>query len=287
MRGYFNASDVTTPHSFNEWDGWNIYHGYLGAIRVYDEAKSNSDIASEFAEGINFGETGTVQQKITASAGTGGTISPSGDIYCAAGATLSFTVTPNQYYDVSSVLTSTVGDVVSGPATQTYPMVNVAPADTITASFSEWTLTEITGTITDGTTGLAGVTVTATGDRGPFTATTGAGGTYSIRVRPGGPYTVSAAKVSYTMDIASLLAGAGNGLTGKNFTATYVQLPPQGMFPDVAFSGAYGTGDTWNLGTKFTTGPDPVFITALGTWDFNRDGLKNSHPVGIFDASGN
>ncbi len=287
MRGYFNASDVTTPHSFNEWDGWNIYHGYLGAIRVYDEAKSSSDIASEFAEGINFGEPGTVQQKITASAGPGGTISPSGDIYCAAGATLSFTVTPNQYYDVSSVLTSTVGEVLAGPTSQTYPMVNVAPADTITASFSEWTPTEITGTITDGTTGLAGVTVTATGNRGPFTAKTGAGGTYSIRVRPGDPYTVTAIRASYTMDVASLLAGPGAGLTGKNFTATYVQLPPQGMFPDVAFSGAYGTGDTWNLGTKFTTGPDPVFITALGTWDFNRDGLKNSHPVGIFDESGN
>ena len=276
-----------SAHAFDYWDGWMIYNGYMGAIRVYDEAKSSSDIASEFAEGINFSETGTIQQKITASAGTGGAISPLGDIYCAAGATLSFTVTPDAYHDVASVLTSTVGDVVSGPATQTYAMVNVAPADTITASFSEWALTEITGTITDGTTGLAGVTVTATGNRGPFTAKTGAGGTYSIRVRPGDPYTVTATKASYTMDVASLLAGPSDGLTGKNFTATYVLLPPQGMFPEAAFNGAYGTGDTWNLGTTFTTGPDPVFITALGTWDFNRDGLRNSHPVGIFDAAGN
>ncbi|MCX6874514.1 MAG: carboxypeptidase regulatory-like domain-containing protein [Verrucomicrobia bacterium] len=278
-------------YSTNGADGWNQYRGYLGAIRVYDEARTGVQVEADYNSGaVNYGEAGVAQWKITSSApgaGFGGTISPLGDIYCAPGATLSFTVTPDQYYDVASVLTSTVGDVLAGPATQTYAMTTVTAADTIDASFTAWELTEITGTVTDGTTGLAGVTVTATGNRGPFPAITGAGGTYSIRVRPGDTYTVTAAKVSYIMDVASLLAGPIDGLTGKNFTATYVQLPPHGMFPDAPFIGAYGTGDTWNLGTKFTTGPDPVQVTELGTWDYNRDGLNNSHPVGIFDASGN
>ena len=40
-------------------------------------------------------------------------------------------------------------------------------------------------------------------------------------------------------------------------------------------------------GFDFTVGSTPLSITALGVWDQNRNGLANSHTVGLWDISGN
>ena len=69
---------------------------------------------------------------ITASAGTHGTISPSGNVTVNEGANQSFSVTPDQGYYVSNVLV----DNASVGATSLYTFNNVSQDHTITASFA-------------------------------------------------------------------------------------------------------------------------------------------------------
>ena len=164
--GNSRYGSATTAHSFDCWDGWMAYTGYMGAIRVYDSVE---DVPAHFAMGVNYGETAVTLWKITPSvSGSGGTISPSGIVYVPPGATQTFTITPDLYFDVTNVITSTVGSVLAGPATQIYAMANVTAEDTIVASFEAWVPTYITGTVTAGETPLPGVEITATGPRGPF-----------------------------------------------------------------------------------------------------------------------
>ena len=68
---------------------------------------------------------------ITASAGTGGSISPSGSVTVAYGGDQTFTVTPDSGYQIASVTMDGV------PATAPYTFVNVASDHTISASFEE------------------------------------------------------------------------------------------------------------------------------------------------------
>lgn len=70
---------------------------------------------------------------ITASAGTGGTISPDGKVEVNYGSNQSFTITPNSGYTVRSV----VVDEVSRGAISTYTFTRVAANHTISANFSK------------------------------------------------------------------------------------------------------------------------------------------------------
>ena len=69
---------------------------------------------------------------ITASAGTGGSISPSGAVSVSSGASKTFTITPNSGYRVTSVLV----DGTSVGAVTTYTFSNVTANRTIAATFA-------------------------------------------------------------------------------------------------------------------------------------------------------
>ena len=45
------------------------------------------------------------------------------------------------------------------------------------------------------------------------------------------------------------------------------------------------TSNSWSLGFEFTTNKD-IYVTALGFYDDNMDGLTESHEVGIYNNSG-
>jgi hypothetical protein len=76
---------------------------------------------------------------ITASAGSGGTISPSGTIAVAAGSSHTFTITPSVGYEISSVLI----DGVSVGAVTSHTFSSVTSDHTIIASFSPFTIYQI------------------------------------------------------------------------------------------------------------------------------------------------
>ena len=69
---------------------------------------------------------------IMASAGTGGTINPSGSVALPLGATQIFTITPNSNYQISQVL---VDGVVQSPVPSSYTFTNINANHTIAASF--------------------------------------------------------------------------------------------------------------------------------------------------------
>jgi hypothetical protein len=220
---------------------------------------------------------------ILASATAGGTISPSETVTLYEGDSQAYTITPNQYFDVTSVLVNGATEVSSGPSAQTYTLSNVTSSSTIDVVFSGWALTEISGVVTLDGAGLEGVAVTANGPRGPFIATTGSDGTYLIQVRPGDAYTLTAHKSGYIATPDSLTAGPGD-LTGKDFTVVLNPPHPQPMFV------SRGTGnwrnDTWTIGSRIKTGASAVFVSQLGYVDKDLNGLNVTHQVGIWDQAG-
>jgi hypothetical protein len=99
------------------------YQGAIDDARVYGRALSAAEIRVL---------AGLTTYTITASAGTGGSISPSGSVLVIPGAGQSFTITPDPSYTVADVL---VDGASVGPAT-TYTFDNVAANHTIAASFT-------------------------------------------------------------------------------------------------------------------------------------------------------
>ena len=101
---------------------------------------SNSSTSSKTVASTIAGKVFTVTQAgsgstsytITASAGSNGSISPTGAVSVASGASRAFTITPNSGYRVSSVLV----DGVSVGAVTSYTFNNVTANHTISASFT-------------------------------------------------------------------------------------------------------------------------------------------------------
>ena len=151
---------------------------------VYYSINANSDSSSRTASSTIAKNTFTVTQEgnstttytITASAGTGGTISPTGTVTVNRNASRSFTITPSTGYSIDRVIV----DGSSVGAVSTYTFSNVTANHTISASFkadtTTYTITASAGT--GGTISPAGtVTVNRNANRS-FTITPSTG--YSI-----------------------------------------------------------------------------------------------------------
>lgn len=192
----------TNAHSTDKADGWNAYRGYMGSIRVYDEARTASQVSADYALGVNYGEVGVGQPKITASVtGSGGTISPTGVVYVVPGNNQSFTFTPSLGFKVQDVLVDSVSNsaaVLAG----SYTFETVAADHTIAVSFEELPPQTVSGKVTDGTTGIMGAKVyfktSANASVNPVftTNTMDAAGNYSINLPPGNWY-VTASEIHY------------------------------------------------------------------------------------------
>jgi len=96
----------------------------VGAVTGYtfDNVTANHTIAATFA---------AITYTITASAGTGGAISPSGSVTVASGASQTFSITPNPGYQIAAVTV----DGVSVGAVTGYTFDNVTANHTISANF--------------------------------------------------------------------------------------------------------------------------------------------------------
>jgi hypothetical protein len=108
---------------------------YSVSANTMPDARSAS---STFAKKVfTVAQSGATTYTATASAGSGGTITPSGAVAVAQGASQTFTITPNSGYRVADVLVdgSSVGTVTS------YTFTNVTSSHTISASFAADTYT--------------------------------------------------------------------------------------------------------------------------------------------------
>jgi hypothetical protein len=111
----------------NNPDGWSAFNGYIGDVFVYTIALS--DLDRQQLETDLIGKF--INWTITASAGIGGTISPSGAVSLSPGASQTFAVAPLAGYAITNV----VVDSVARGALTAYTFTNVTAAHSISAGF--------------------------------------------------------------------------------------------------------------------------------------------------------
>lgn len=192
----------------NPWDGWSSYNGDIGDVYVYKKAISDSKrIALESSLITKFGDA--VTYTVTASAGTGGAISPVGAITVPQNADQSFTITPAYGFLLDDVV---VDGESEGPVTS-YTFPDVTANHTIEASFIA--LPTISGAVTDSVTtdpiysavvsisqnadGSAPIETTTTNSAGEYQlAPPDEFGTYHLIARKGGHVTSSVLTVTMT-----------------------------------------------------------------------------------------
>ncbi len=114
----------------------------------------------------------------------------------------------------------------------------------------------VSGTITVGGSGLAGVTVTD----GTRSTTTAANGTFTLANVPGGTYTLTPTLASYTFSPSTLaVTVTGAALTGRNFAATFVPS-------SYTLNGTVTVGGSPLAGATITVGATTVTTAANGTY---------------------
>jgi len=122
-----------TANSGYQIAGVTVDGASVGAVSSYtfSNVAANHTIAATFTANAS-------SYSITASAGTGGTISPSGTATVAAGGNQSYTITPSAGYYVASVLVdgSAVASNIAGGAGYSYTFSGVSAAHTISATFA-------------------------------------------------------------------------------------------------------------------------------------------------------
>jgi hypothetical protein len=221
----------------NAPDGWTTFNGQIGAAFLWKTALSQGErIAFEAELGTTFGIALPVYHNITASAGPGGTISPSGVVPVLDGTDQEFTITPAIGYGIQNVMV----DGESVGATATYPFTAVTGPHTISATFTAVPQYAVSGTVTDRTSGLpvSGATVNFSATPNAFltpyaTATTDASGNFTKTLYEGQLY-VSVTKTGY-YNTGDVIVDLNTDTTGVDFTvaATTRNTPRPG---DLLFS---------------------------------------------------
>ena len=211
-----NYSSVIDVRNVTTYTFTNLVDGrtYYFAATAYDSSNYESDYSSEVSYNSTTTTTPT-SYTITASAGTGGTISPSGSVTVASGASRTFTITPNSGYTISNVAVngSSVGAVSS------YTFSNVTANRTIAATFAATTTTPTSYTIT-ASAGTGG-TISPSGS---VTVTSGASRTFTIT--PNSGYTISNVAVNGS-SVGAVSSYTFSNVTANRTIAATLLLRPQ------------------------------------------------------------
>jgi N-acetylneuraminic acid mutarotase len=172
---------------------------------------------------------------MTATAGTGGTISPSSAMVNS-GATTTLTVTPSSGYAISSV--TGCGGTLSG---DTYTTGSINAACTVTASFvAQYAVTATAGT---------------GGSIAPSTATVDAGATTTLTVAPKSGYVISS------------VTGCGGSLSGSSYTTGDINA-------DCTVTANFSAAFTW-VGGPDTIGGKGIYGTQGVTAATNIPGARD------------
>ncbi len=167
-----DVGNVTTYTTGELTEGYTYYF----AATSYDTLREESDFSEEVSYNTDNNQSQDQPQSyytITASAGTGGSISPSGTVSVASGSSRTFTITPNSGYRISNVVVngSSVGAVSS------YTFSNITRNNTISATFTvsttSYTITASAGT--GGSISPSGTVSVASGSSRTFTITPNSG----------------------------------------------------------------------------------------------------------------
>ena len=152
---------LSDPVSSHTWDISGLANG---TYYIYATIDDGTTAVSAYAAGPLV-ISRTVSLTITAAAGAGGSITPSGAVPVASGSSQSFTIAPSAGYRVQSVLV----DGVDQGAITSYTFQNVTANHTISASFSVITYTITASAGTGGSITPSGAVTVATGSSRSFT----------------------------------------------------------------------------------------------------------------------
>jgi len=188
---------------------------------------------------------------LVATAGTGGTISPSGNVVVNQGADQTFTITANSGYQISDVLV----DGVSQGAISTYTFTNVTGDHAISVSFdvAPPATATVTGKITNTDTGKGLSEAAVSFNQGAYVLTTASDGTFSSSEIPAGTYQVEISAANFyakALSNVTLSAGMTNDLSSA-LTPKSPEILSTGATPDEV----YNDGSTTLL-TAAVTHPD-------------------------------
>ncbi len=272
------SATPATCYEFVNWTGSSVANPNSASTTI-SMGGSNRSITANFRR---------ICYTITATAGAGGSISPSGSVTVNSGANQTFTITPNTGYTVSSVLVD--GTAVSVPAAGgSYTFNNVTADHTITASFSiiQYIITATAGA--NGSISPSGAVSVNHGASQTFLVSPNTG--YHVAsvvvdgaaaTLTGGQYTFSnvtsnhSISVTFAIDTLTITATAGTGGS---------------ISPSGAVSVTYGnsqsftmTADTGYILDKVTV--DGTEITVAGnTYTFN-DVTQNHTITATFRSTG-
>ncbi|OPY02994.1 MAG: Fibronectin type III domain protein [Syntrophorhabdus sp. PtaB.Bin047] len=219
---------TAAPDSGSTFTGWGGDCAFAGTSTTCSgKMTRNISVTANFTRSVT-----TTYHTISASAGTGGSISPSGSVSVSSGSSKSFTITPSSGYTISDVTV----DGQSVGAVSSYTFSNVTANHTIAATFTQ--------------SGTSTTTYT-------LTATTAGTGSGTITVNPSGTVFASGTAVTLTAapDSNSVFAGwggdcafAGTSTTcnGKmtrniNVTATFNARTTTSSYTISAYAGYGGT----------------------------------------------
>jgi hypothetical protein len=199
----------------------------LWTVQEYAKARTGTDDGNTGSNSSRWGTwwagvTPTGVFTITASAGTGGTISPAGAVAVNQGADRTFTITPGACRAIADVL---VDGVSQGPIT-TYTFTNVQAAHTIAASFS------VLGPYTVAASAGAGGAIAPSGD-------------VSVACGAGQAFTITPAACQHVVDVLvdGVSQGAITAYTFNNVTAGHTiaaTFAVNGPYTITASAGAHG-----------------------------------------------
>src|ERR1700690_2896019 len=129
---YTTALDVGNVRTFavnNLTEGLTYYF----SVAAYNSARVESSFSNEVSKTLPSPQVTVTTFIITASADSGGTITPAGTTVVNYGANQTFTIAPDAGYDVATVLV----DGVSQGAVTTYTFTSVTANHTIAAAFAQ------------------------------------------------------------------------------------------------------------------------------------------------------
>jgi hypothetical protein len=262
-------------------------NAYYIALAVYDSSGDKSGYSPELAV-----------YSLNASAGTGGTISPSGSFYQSKGTSQTFTITPASGYHVAKVTV----DGVSVGAPTSYTLSDITTSHTIAATFSNAAYTisaSISGS--NGSISPSGSVSASAGSTQTFTVTPSTGYTASVGgtcggTLSGGKYTTKAidanctVTASFTLKSFTVTPSAGSGgklgpstpqTVSYDHTTSFTVTPNTGY----GISSVTGCGGTLSR-SEYTTGLITGNCTVTATFSQTHGIFASSGPNGAISPSG-
>jgi hypothetical protein len=259
-----------TPLSGYSIAGVTVDGTSVGAISSY----TFSSVGGNHTISASFAASAPSSYSITASAGTGGSITPSGSATVAAGASASYSIAPAAGYAISGV---TVDGTPVGAVTS-YTFTSVAANHTISASFAvkSYSITASAGT---------GGTISPSG-----TATVTPGGSATYTIAPVLGYTLSSVTVdgtsvgavtSYTFSNVTTNHTIQANFVAKTFTLTASAGTGGSITPSGTITVSQGSSATFSItaGTGYTISGvtvDGTPVGAVSSYTFSSVGLSHT-----------